>query len=123
MLCSTAQLVLGNDIIGMVKRFVRGIDVNKETIAREVIAAVGPGGNFLQQEHTLKNFKHELWRSTVFTRQPYDTWLKKGSRDTNANIADRIKKIIDNHKVLPLSDKIILSLEFIKKNGEAELKI
>jgi len=122
MVCSTAQLVLGNDIIGMVKRFVRGIDVNKNTIAREVIAAVGPGGNFLQQEHTLKNFKHELWRPTVFTRQPYDTWLKKGSRDTNTNITDRIREIIDNHKVASLPDNIISSLETIRKNGEAELK-
>lgn len=121
MVCSTAQLVLGNDIIGMVKRFVRGIEVNRETIAREVIAAVGPGGNFLQQEHTLKNFRQELWRPTVFTRQPYDIWLKKGSKDTNLNIGERIKGIIDNHKVPHLPDKIISSLEAIRKNGEKEL--
>ncbi len=121
MVCSTAQLVLGNDIIGMVKRFVRGVEVNKETIAREVIEAVGPGGNFLQQEHTLKNFKQELWRPTVFTRQPYGTWQKKGSKDTRLNITDRIKEIIENHKVPQLSDKIISSLETIRKNGEKEL--
>jgi len=122
MVCSPAQLVLGNDIIGMVKRFVRGVDVNKDTIAREVIEAIGPGGNFLQQEHTLKNFKHELWRPSIFTRQPYDTWLKKGSKDTNARIQERIEAIIDHHKVPPLSDKIISSLEAIRKNGEVELK-
>jgi len=121
MVCSPAQLVLGNDIIGMVKRFIRGVDVNKDTIAREVIEVVGPGGNYLQQEHTLKNFKHELWRPTIFTRQPYDTWQKKGSKDTNSKIAERVKEIIDNHKVPPLSDTILSSLESIRAKGEKEL--
>ena len=38
MVCSTAQLVLGNENIGMAKRFIRGIEVNHKTLARELIA-------------------------------------------------------------------------------------
>ncbi|MGD8345530.1 MAG: trimethylamine methyltransferase family protein, partial [Desulfobacterales bacterium] len=47
MVCSTAQLILGDENIGMAKRFMRGIEVSQETLAREVIEKVGPGGHFL----------------------------------------------------------------------------
>ena len=70
MICSTAQLVLGNENIGMTKRFVRGIAVNRDTLAREVIDNVGPGGHFLQEMHTLKHFKDELWVPGLMTRAP-----------------------------------------------------
>ena len=43
----------------MAKRFVEGIRIDQNSLAREVIEAVGPGGHFLTQKHTLDNFKTE----------------------------------------------------------------
>ncbi|KLU62707.1 trimethylamine methyltransferase (MTTB) [Peptococcaceae bacterium CEB3] len=41
---SLEMLVMSNELIGMAKRFVRGIRVNKETLATQVVDQVGPGG-------------------------------------------------------------------------------
>jgi len=121
MVCSPAQLVLGNDAIGWAKRFIRGIEVNRETIAREVIEAVGPGGHFLQQQHTLDHFRKELWRPAVLTRQHYTNWEKDGAKDMYQRIQEKLKDIIENHQVPPLPDKTLAALQDIKQRGEKEL--
>lgn len=121
MICSPAQLVLGNETIAMAKRFARGIEINRETLAREVIEAVGPGGHYLQQQHTLKNFRTELHRSRLFTRQPYGAWQKAGSKDLAERIQDYLKEIIETHQVEPLPDETLAALARIKAEGEKEL--
>jgi len=121
MVCSPAQLVLGNEAIGWAKRFIRGIEVNRETLAREVIAAVGPGGHFLQQQHTLDHFRKELWRPQVLPRQHYTNWEKSGAKDMYQRIQERLKDIIENHKAPPLPDNTLAALQDIKQRGEKEL--
>jgi trimethylamine--corrinoid protein Co-methyltransferase len=121
MVCSTAQLVLGDEAIGWTKRFIRGVEVNAETIAREVIEAVGPGGHFLQQDHTVEHLRKELWRSKLLTRQAYDDWEKSGSKDMYQRIQEKLEAIIENHKVPSLPSKTVAALQRIKHQGEKEL--
>ena len=121
MVCSAAQLVLGNEAIGMTKRFLAGIRVDQETIARDVIQKVGPGGHFLNEPHTVKHFRNELSRSDLLTRQPYETWKAEGSKDMEQRIQDRLKEIMETHMVAPLPDKILSAIEKLKQTGEAEL--
>ena len=78
MVCSTAQLILGDENIGMAKRFIRGIEVNPETLARELIENVGPGGHFLDQNHTYSHFRNELWRPGLMTRSAGEDWQNAG---------------------------------------------
>jgi trimethylamine--corrinoid protein Co-methyltransferase len=121
MVCSPAQLVLGNDAIGWAKRFIRGVEVNRETIAREVIEAVGPGGHFLQQQHTVEHFRKELWRPALLTRQHYTNWEKDGAKDMYQRIQEKLKDIIENHRAPALPDKTLAALQAIKQRGEKEL--
>ena len=121
MVCSPAQLVLGNEAIGMTKRFLEGIRVDQETLAREVIQTVGPGGHFLNEPHTVKHFRKELSRSELLTRQPYETWKAEGGKDMSQRIQERLKEIIETHSVPSLPDELLSTLEKIKQRGEAEL--
>ena len=121
MACSTAQLVLGNESIGMAKRFIRGIEVNPETLAREVIEKVGPGGHYLDQDHTYEHFKSELWRPSLLARSAYDDWQNQGSKDMAARIQEKLEDIIKNHQAPSLPDKTLAALSKIKKKGEKEL--
>ena len=121
MVSSPAQLLLGNEAIGMTRRFLQGIDVNTDTLARHVIEAVGPGGHFLQQRHTLEHFRKELWRSELLTRQPYEIWQQAGGKDLAQRIQEKLVDILDTHKVEPLPDKVAVAIEKIRRDGEAEL--
>jgi len=121
MICSAEMLVMGNEVVGMAKRFIRGIDVNPDTLARDVIQKAGPGGNFLQQEHTFRHFRNELWMPTLMSRQPYGIWQKAGSKDMALRVQAKVKEILDGHKVAPLPDNTVAALDKLKIDGEKEL--
>ncbi len=121
MVCSTAQLILGDENIGMAKRFIRGIEVNHETLARELIENVGPGGHFLDQNHTYDHFKNELWMPGLMTRSAGEDWQSQGAKDMATRIQEKLEDIVKNHKAPSLPDKTLAALKTIRQNGEKEL--
>ncbi len=121
MVCSTAQLILGNENIGMAKRFIRGIEVNQETLARELIEKVGPGGHFLDQNHTYDHFKNELWVPGLMTRSAYEDWHDQGAKDTATRIQEKLEDIVQNHEAPSLPDKTVAALKAIRQKGEKEM--
>jgi trimethylamine--corrinoid protein Co-methyltransferase len=121
MVSSPAQLLLGNEAIGMTKRFLQGIAVNQDTLARHVIEAVGPGGHFLQQRHTLDHFRGELWRSELLTRQPYGIWQAAGGKDMAQRIQEKLVEIVETHRVPDLPEGVTAAVERLQREGEAEL--
>ena len=121
MVCSAAQLLLGNEAIGMTKRFLQGIEINQETIARHIIEAVGPGGHFLDQSHTVDHFRNELSRSELLCREPYEDWQRSGSKDMAQRIQEKLNDIMQNHRVPELPGNVLTRIAKIKRDGEAEL--
>ena len=121
MICSAAQLVLGNENIGMTKRFVRGIAINQATLALEVIERVGPGGHFLQEPHTLEHFKEELWVPELMTREPREIWQQTGSKDLATVIQEKLQTILETHAVPTLADNTLSAIQKIREKGEKRL--
>ena len=52
-----AQLVIDDEIVAMTRFLKRGVAVNDATTAIEEIIAVGPAGNFLERDSTLRGFR------------------------------------------------------------------
>ncbi len=121
MACSLEQLVMGNEVVGMTKRFVDGISVTRETIARQIMEDVGPRGHFLVQQHTMDHFKKELWTSNLMNRQTIDAWKDAGQPTMEDRVKDEVRNIAETHKPEPLSDKIMSELDRLKKEGEKEI--
>ncbi|MDR1020655.1 MAG: trimethylamine methyltransferase family protein [Synergistaceae bacterium] len=76
---SFEKLVIDNEIIGYVKRIGRGVVVNDDTLAYDVIKEVGPQNEFLTHEHTYNHFRTEFYRPTLSNRDVFDNWRAKGS--------------------------------------------
>jgi len=121
MVCSTEMLVMGNEIISMVDQFMQGVEVNAETLARDLIHRVGPGGHFLDREHTAKHFKAHLWEPDLSTRLTYNAWKADGSKDMAQRVQERVRLILETHKVPELPGKVLSSIENIRKKGEEAL--
>jgi trimethylamine--corrinoid protein Co-methyltransferase len=121
MVCSAEMLVMGNEVIGMAKRFIDGVRVDEETLARGVIEKVGPGGHFLQEDHTVRHFRDELWRPGLLTRQHRDLWQRDGAKEMAERVGERVRELVADHQVAPLPDSTLAALERLKHNGEAEL--
>lgn len=121
MVCSQEMLVMGNEIIGMAKRFLRGIEVTPETLARDVVARVGPAGHYLEDDHTYDHFKTQLWRPTLLDRQGRDDWELAGSKDMAARVKDATIGLIESHQPAPLPDKTVNALAELRQKGAEDL--
>ena len=58
---SLQMAVMSDEVISVVKRLLRGIELNPETLSSKVIHEVGAGGHFLGTGRTLNCFKREFW--------------------------------------------------------------
>ncbi|MFC1522490.1 trimethylamine methyltransferase family protein [Elusimicrobiota bacterium] len=93
---SYAQYVIDNDILGMTARILKGVEVNDEKMAFDVIAKVGPGGNYISQKHTAKNVRKEYFFPKVMDRSLRKEWKKKGSCDLWQKANDQAKEILSS---------------------------
>lgn len=120
MAVSYEQLLMDAEFVRMFKRAEIGIEVNEDTLALDVITAVGPAGNYLSQRHTLKHMKKEISTAKLIDRKSYSLWEKEGSLDIvqRANIA--AKRILAEHEPERLSPEIVKQLDAIIKEAESE---
>jgi trimethylamine--corrinoid protein Co-methyltransferase len=112
LMASFQQLVVSNEVIGMVRRIVRGIEVNEETLALDLIDEVGPGGEFLTSEHTLRHFR-ENWYSDLIERIPHERWVDEGEKDLGSRANEKVRHILENHQPKPLEDDVRKELKAI----------
>ncbi|MHB9095780.1 MAG: trimethylamine methyltransferase family protein [Eubacteriales bacterium] len=64
------QFIADIEIIGMVERFVKGVEINEDTLAVDVINEVGPGGEYLTQDHTFEFCRKEHFSPEIGFRGP-----------------------------------------------------
>jgi len=114
---SMEEAVIANEISTMVKRIVKGIDVNDETLAFDVIRDVGPSGHFLAHPHSLKHVS-TLHLSDVFSRESEVKWAKLGRKDVRDKAKERVARILSQP---PIEDKALnAKLREIVRNAERE---
>jgi trimethylamine--corrinoid protein Co-methyltransferase len=121
MICSPEMLVMSDEICGMARHFLRGIEINADTLATEAIDQVGPGGNFLQSRHTFEHFKNETWFPKLMRRHYHDTWVGQGKPSTQDRVREKLANIIDTHQPVPLGDYERSELERLRSEGEEVL--
>jgi len=117
-----AGLVMCDEIISYVKRFVRGFELDDAHIGLDVIREVGPGGDFLSTKQTMENFKTEHWLPDQCNRDNLDTWLMKGGKDWAETCTEKAREILNTHTPAPLSDAAVATLSDIRREAEAKLK-
>jgi len=110
------MLIVTDEIIGMVKRYLSGIKVDTNTLALDVIAKVGPGGNFLNEDHTYKNFKNEVFMPKLIDRSVYANWKKNGSKTLETRVNEKVKEILENYKPEPIPDVRLAKINEYMKN-------
>ena len=91
---SYEKLVLDDEICGMVRRYHQPIEVSPETLAYEVTARVGPGGNFLMEDSTLERCRTEFYRPSVCDRGGLEAWESGGKQDAVARARRRWQKLL-----------------------------
>lgn len=108
---SREMVVICDELIHMIKRVLAGISITDETLAVDVIREVGPGGMFLEHEHTVHFFKQELFFPNLFRRQTIDQWLKSGGKMIHEVAHERVEAILAEAGPVPLAPGADAELE------------
>jgi trimethylamine--corrinoid protein Co-methyltransferase len=103
--------VIDNDLIGMVKRALSGIEITDETLALDVIKKVGPGGNYIMESHTFDHFQKEVYISDIVNQETRESWLEKGQKGILENARKEAQKILKKHRPMDLDPKLIKELD------------
>ncbi|MGD2049280.1 MAG: trimethylamine methyltransferase family protein [Chloroflexota bacterium] len=107
---SIFQTVLMDEAIGYSRRITRGIEVNEETLAVDVIHNVGPDGHYLREPHTRRHFKDEFWYPNMTDRRNYEEWDMMGRSTMRDRVIARTLEILETHEpsaIKPETEKVI----------------
>ena len=101
---SYAQMVIDNEIAAGVKRLCRGITVDEDSLAVDIIAEVMSGNrNFLSQPHTVKYLRQgEMLLTNLAERGGWETWDRSGRLGMGERAASEANRIKATHRVTPL---------------------
>jgi trimethylamine--corrinoid protein Co-methyltransferase len=119
---SLDMLLMQHELIGYVERVMQGIEVSDEAIGLEVSEAVGPGGNFMDQEHTALHFRKELWFPKLLDRQFYDTWMSGGAKTMAQRCREEKSRLLREHQATPLPSALDRELEQILAGVRKDLE-
>jgi len=98
MLEDHAMLMMDDEVCEAALRIARGIEVNDETLALELIKKIGFSSNYLAERHTADHFRKELFIPKLYSREPYETWEKEGKKLALDNAREKARKVLAGHK-------------------------
>lgn len=100
---SLEQIVIDSTLWEDIRTYMHKFPVTKETIALDVVEAVGHAGTFLKHPHTVRNFRSETfirdkarrsWQATLSTRMALEA-------------REVARKVLKEHEVKPLPSDIL----------------
>lgn len=101
---SYAEMMLDCEIFSIIHKVMQGIVVNDETLALDVIANAGPGGNFLTQKHTRQHMR-DIFLPQFMDRRPYSEWETKKD-DARDWALEKACKTLASHQPDPLDKRV-----------------
>lgn len=101
------QYVIDDEIIGMCCKVLKGIDVDKEHLALEVIDSVKPGGNFMADSHTMAHMREEYFVGNGVTdSKSRNKWEKGGSLDARTRAREIARSILSREEKSYISKEV-----------------
>jgi trimethylamine--corrinoid protein Co-methyltransferase len=102
---SMEMLVIADEIIRMTRYLMKGLRVDRTTLALEAISRIRPAGGFLADDHTLQNWRWAQWTPRVIDRQRHQFWVESGAKSMFDRGKDLAEKILREHEVPSLSSE------------------
>jgi trimethylamine--corrinoid protein Co-methyltransferase len=89
-----AKAVIDDEIVAMLRRMQRGLEMSEENFALDVIKEVGPGGMFADHLHTLERMRTTGFLPEIADRDPRQGWIEKGGLDAQGRAMLRVRDIL-----------------------------
>jgi trimethylamine--corrinoid protein Co-methyltransferase len=117
MVASYEKFIIDDEVCGMCKRIRRGEGIDAERLALDVIAQVGPGGEYLTQRHTFQHFRKEFYQPLLEERATFADWERAGALSMAQRANARWKAILDAYEAPPLDPTVDEALRAYVEKG------
>lgn len=89
---SYEKFVMDTDLCGALHSYLKGVEVDDNTLAMDAFLEVGPGSHFLGSGHTMRNYTTAFWDSALSDNEPFEKWSEEGGSTDIATRANRLWK-------------------------------
>jgi trimethylamine--corrinoid protein Co-methyltransferase len=109
------KAVIDNEIALMLKQAARGLQFSKQNLALDVIAETGPGGMFLDKDHTFQRMRTTALLPEIADRSPRNQWEAENRPDSHIQAMQRVREILksDNPAVFSTDVDARIRAEFV----------
>lgn len=113
-------VVLADEIISYMRPAVRPIPILPDAVeeAISLIDEVGPFGEYISHEHTLKRFR-DFWYPTVLDRSRFDPMSEVQGNRLLDRLNDRARQLISTHTVEPLAEDMLGEVDALERTWYA----
>lgn len=115
---SFEKTLIDDEVIARVRRIIEGIEVSDETLSVDIMMEVGHGENFLMHDSTLEHL-YDGWQATISDWNLYDRWKEQKYPDIEKRAEARVKKIMNESKVILENDTAIRLKRYLESYGMA----
>ena len=96
------KLVLDAEIMRQCEAVQRGLTVDRDHLAADLICRIGPGGQYLAARETRRTLQAgEHYRPQAYGRESYDAWIAAGQTVVQ-RAAATVEAILADHAPKPL---------------------
>jgi trimethylamine:corrinoid methyltransferase-like protein len=117
---SLIQLLVDNNLVGILRRVNKGVKVDDDTLAWKEILKTDPGGHFLECTHTLEHCREAL-RPKLFIHKEWEIWKTEGRKNLYTRAFDEYNLIKNNLQTQPLPKDIRKEINLILKKADEKL--
>jgi len=117
------QLVLDDEIMAMIKRAMRPVELDDDILGFDAIGAViGGGETFVSQMHTVDYLRAgEIFAPSIGFDSTFSDWIKVGEPDLNARADAHAKELRARDEVVPADPDIKKEVDALLAAAEKEL--
>jgi len=117
---SYEKFMLDTDLCGAFHAYLRGFEVNDDTLGLEALREGGPGEHMFGTAHTLAHYRTAYWESSLNDDQTHESWLDQGGEDAMQRANRAWKTVLQDYQAPPLDEAIDEALkDFIGRRKAA----
>ena len=113
---SYESIVLGDELVGYARQFMREVPVDDYSLALDEIKAAGPGGNHLGTKYTRRHHR-EFWTPALLDHTVHDRWAAEGATTLGARVRSRLAALLAAERPFALTAEQDARLEALLDRG------
>jgi len=120
---SPLELSIDNEVARYVRHAIRGFEVNKETLALDVIEELGHGGQAFDHPHTVRNFRQLEMLSPYFDLCPWGTGDSLDRERFEKRAAARVEQALAAERAPVLTADQEAAVDEVVKEAARDYKV